>query len=64
MNFFMMPHDLAQYAIVADIGGTFARFSRVNLVNLQMDKIEISPCAEFISLESALLTYKNRHSLQ
>lgn len=60
----MMPHDLAQYAIVADIGGTFARFSRVNLVNLQMDKIEISPCAEFISLESALLNYKTRHSLQ
>lgn len=60
----MMSHDLVQYAIVADIGGTFARFSRVNLVNLQMDKIEIYPCAEFISLESALVTYKARHSLQ
>lgn len=29
------------YAIVADIGGTFARFSHVNLVTLVMDKIEI-----------------------
>lgn len=60
----MMHHDLTQYAIVADIGGTFARFSRVNLINLQMDKIEIYPCAEFISLESVLVTYKARHSLQ
>lgn len=59
----MMHHDLKPYAIVADIGGTFARFSRVNLLDLQLDKIEIYPCAGFISLESVLLTYQSEHSL-
>ncbi|CEG58060.1 glucokinase [Legionella fallonii] len=52
-----------QYAIVADIGGTFARFSRVNLDNLYLDKIEIYSCAEVISFEAALLTYQAQHSL-
>lgn len=60
----MMPHDVEQYAIVADIGGTFARFSRVNLANLQIDKIEIYTCAHFISLEAVLMTYQAQHLLQ
>ncbi len=60
----MMHHDVKKYAIVADIGGTFARFSRVNLVNLQIDKIEIYPCAGFISLEAVLMTYQAQHLLQ
>lgn len=60
----MTAYDLKQYAIVADIGGTFARFSRVNLVDLHMDKIEIYPCAEFTSFESVLITYQTQHSLQ
>lgn len=51
------------YAIVADIGGTFARFARVNLNNLQIDQIEIYPCVEFINFETALLAYQARHSL-
>lgn len=59
----MMHHDRKNYAIVADIGGTFARFSRVNLDNLQLDKIEIYPCAQFSSLESVLVTYQRQHSL-
>lgn len=56
--------DLGHYAIVADIGGTFARFSRVNLINLHLDKIEIYPCADFVNFEFALLTYQAHHSLQ
>lgn len=64
MEVLMMPNALKQYAIVADIGGTFARFSRVNLVNLHIDKIEIYPCAQFISLEAVLITYQAQHQLQ
>ncbi len=52
------------YAIVADIGGTFARFGRVNLDNLHVDRIEIYSCAEFITFETALLTYQAQNSLQ
>ncbi|WP_298628147.1 glucokinase [uncultured Legionella sp.] len=60
----MTHYDLKHHAIVADIGGTFARFSRVNLADLHMDKIEIYPCAEFSSFESVLLTYQKQHSLE
>ncbi|VEB32545.1 glucokinase [Legionella cherrii] len=60
----MRVDDLKSYAIVADIGGTFARFSRVNLENLVMDKIEIYSCAAFTSLESVLLAYKEQHQLE
>ncbi|HHF7365776.1 TPA: glucokinase [Legionella bozemanae] len=59
----MIFDALKSYAIVADIGGTFARFSRVNLENLIMDKIEIYSCAAYDSLESALLAYKAQHQL-
>ncbi|WP_454782967.1 glucokinase [Legionella sp. WA2022007384] len=58
-----MNHDLKSYAIVADIGGTFARFSRVNLENLVMDKIEIYSCAAYPSFESVFLAYKSQHGL-
>lgn len=60
----MRSHELTQYAIVADIGGTFARFSRVNLNDLQMDKIEIFSCVDFENLEMALTTYQKRHFLE
>lgn len=60
----MSIDDLKSYAIVADIGGTFARFSRVNLDNLAMDKIEIYSCASYNSLESVLLAYKEQHKLE
>ena len=59
----MSIDDLKSYAIVADIGGTFARFSRVNLENLAMDKIEIYSCASYNSLGSVLLAYKEQHKL-
>mgnify|MGYP000101823747 CR=1 FL=1 len=60
----MMYDDLNAYAIVADIGGTFARFSRVNLDTLEMDKIEIYACAEYSSIEAVLLTYQVKQSLE
>ncbi|CAM2749100.1 glucokinase [Legionella steigerwaltii] len=60
----MSVDDFKSYAIVADIGGTFARFSRVNLENLVMDKVEIYSCAAYNSLESVLLAYKEQHKLE
>lgn len=47
-----------KFAIVADIGGTFARFSRVDLHTLSLDKVEVYPCASFVSLEAALHHYQ------
>ncbi|WP_454786090.1 glucokinase [Legionella sp. WA2024007413] len=58
-----MSDGLKDYAIVADIGGTFARFSRVNLNNLLMDKIEIYSCAAYPSFESLFSAYKSQHGL-
>lgn len=52
------------YAIVADIGGTFARFSRVRLDSLAIDAVEIYSCAEYSSLESVLLAYQRKHKLE
>lgn len=49
---------LRQFAIVADIGGTNARFSRVALDTLALDKIAVYPCADFASLADALRYYQ------
>lgn len=59
-----MVSDISSYAIVADIGGTFARFSCVNLDTLMMDKTEIYTCAAYSSFESALLAYQTKHALR
>ena len=59
-----MSDDFTKYAIVADIGGTFARFSRVHLATLAMDKIEVYSCAAYPSLEAVLLAYQAQHLLQ
>lgn len=49
-----------QYAIVADIGGTNARFSRVDLMNMDIDRIEVYRCADFSSLAGALTFYQQQ----
>lgn len=46
------------YAIVADIGGTNARFCRVSLNTLEMDSVAVYPCASFPSLAAALSHYQ------
>ena len=51
------------YAIVADVGGTFARFSRVHLDTLVLDEVAIYCCAQYTSLESVLLTYQMQFGL-
>ncbi|KTD05915.1 glucokinase [Legionella gratiana] len=57
-------YSTKSYAIVADIGGTFARFACVRLENLAIDKVEIYTCAAFSSLEAVLLTYQEQYKLQ
>lgn len=54
---------LRQFAIVADIGGTNARFSRVALDTLALDNIVVYPCANFPSLAEALRYYQQEQQL-
>jgi glucokinase len=54
---------LPAYAIVADIGGTNARFSRVNLHDLTLDHVAVYACAEFATLAQALSHYQQQQSL-
>ncbi len=55
---------MGNFAIVADIGGTNARFCRVDLTSLQMDKVVVYPCADFASLSLALNYYRSEQQLQ
>lgn len=54
---------MTDYAIVADIGGTNARFSRVDLTNLAFDNIAVYPCSHFLSIDKALVFYQQMHGL-
>lgn len=49
---------MANYAIVADIGGTNARFSRVDLTTNALDCVVVYPCADFATLSLALNYYR------
>ncbi|KTD75529.1 glucokinase [Legionella waltersii] len=60
----MKKVDFNHYVIVADIGGTFARFARVDLTDLRIDHLQVYPCVDFISLQSAFLTYQAQYSMQ
>lgn len=52
-----------QFAIVADIGGTNARFSRVDLDSSHLDKVAVYPCADFDTLSDALQFYRTEQGL-
>lgn len=54
---------LPAYAIVADIGGTNARFSRVDLATLALDKVAVYACADFATLADALSYYRQQQGL-
>lgn len=51
------------HAIVADIGGTNARFSRLRLSDLSLDQVQVYPCARFASLADALQHYRQEEQL-
>lgn len=59
-----MAKPLPEFAIVADIGGTNARFSRVSLSTLAIDFISVYPCERFSGLAEALQHYRKEHELQ
>lgn len=46
-----------QHAVVADIGGTNARFCRINLDTFELDKIEILACADYRNLTDVMTAY-------
>lgn len=54
---------MVKHAIVADIGGTNARFSRVNLETLALDHVVVYPCADFATLALALNYYRTEQQL-
>lgn len=53
-----------ELAVVADIGGTYARFCCVNLTDLSMDKIEIYKCSDYGNFDEVLLSFLIQHKLQ
>lgn len=58
-----MANAAIRFAIVADIGGTNARFSRVDLDTLALDKVVVYPCADFATLALALQYYREHQDL-
>lgn len=58
-----MANAKIRFAIVADIGGTNARFSRVDLDTLELDQVVVYPCAEFATLALALNYYREQQNL-
>lgn len=54
---------MVKHAIVADIGGTNARFSRVDLDTLALDHVVVYPCADFATLALALNYYRSEQKL-
>ncbi|KTD23462.1 glucokinase [Legionella lansingensis] len=56
--------NVNRYAIVMDIGGTNARFCRVNLDNLVVDCMTIYPCANFSTFLEALIFYQESQGLR
>jgi glucokinase len=54
---------MVKHAIVADIGGTNARFSRVDLDTLALDHVVVYPCADFATLALALNYYRTDQQL-
>ena len=58
-----MADNKVRFAIVADIGGTNARFSRVDLSTLELDRVVVYPCADFATLSLALQYYREQQQL-
>ena len=50
-------------AIVADIGGTNARFACVDLDDLSLSHVSVYSCADFVSLDEAILFYQREQGL-
>ncbi len=51
------------HAVVADIGGTNARFSRINLATFELDRIQVFPCADFPTLTDVMAAYSQEQDV-
>ncbi|MGM0526063.1 MAG: glucokinase [Pseudomonadota bacterium] len=54
----------ADYAVVADIGGTNARFGRINLKTFELDRIQVFPCADYLNLTDAMIAYREQQQVE
>lgn len=55
-----MNHDV----IVADIGGTHARFACIDLDQLRLEKIAVYACSDFPCISHALMHYRDQSDLR
>ncbi|MGM0429856.1 MAG: glucokinase [Pseudomonadota bacterium] len=53
-----------EFAVVADIGGTNARFGRINLKTFDLDRIQVFPCADYLNLTDALIAYRDQQQVE
>lgn len=51
------------FAVVADIGGTNARFCRINLNTFELDHIQVFPCADFPTLTDVMVAYREQQQV-
>src|SRR5690554_177238 len=55
--------NLDKYAVVADIGGTNARFCRINLESFELDRIQVFPCADYPTLTDVMTAYSEQQDV-
>lgn len=53
-----------EYAVVADIGGTNARFSRLHLETFEMDRVQVFACADYPTLTDVLEAYRDEQKVE
>ncbi|RTE86280.1 MULTISPECIES: glucokinase [Gammaproteobacteria] len=54
---------MSTFAVVADIGGTNARFSRINLTTFELDRIQVFACADYPTLGDVLNAYSDEQEV-
>ncbi|RAJ99023.1 glucokinase [Aliidiomarina maris] len=54
---------LEGFAVVADIGGTNARFCRINLATFELDRIQVFACADYPTLSAVMEAYRDEQDV-
>src|SRR5690606_27721430 len=57
------PLSSEGYAVVADIGGTNARFCRINLATFELDRIQVFACSDFPTLNDVMDAYSREQEV-
>lgn len=50
-------------AVVADIGGTNARFCRINLTTFELDRVQVFACADYPTLTDVMTAYSREQDV-